>query len=107
MSPDDCACVRDLEKRAIMEGFVEDVMVEVVDLIGGICPPMVDFTIEELVARLIHCAVYTHDESIETDQRRTAEAVEKYLYRLAKVLPATVVRIMKEVEQRENPNARN
>lgn len=105
MPPDDCACFRDLAKREIMMNFCNDVTNEVVDMIGGICPQMVDFTIDELVARLVHCAVYTHDNTIETDERRTAEAVELYLVALSKKLPSVVVRIMNDMNQRENPNA--
>lgn len=105
MPQDDCKCVRDLAKREIMMEFCNEVACEVVEMIGGICPQMVDFTIDELVARLVHCAVYTHDDTIETDERRTAEAVEQYLIALSKKLPSVVVRIMNDMNQRENPNA--
>lgn len=110
MQPDDvdCACVRDLETRETMAGFANEVACEVVDMVGGTCPPMVDYTLDELIARLVHVAVMAHDEALDDeDVKRTVEAVEKYALKLAKRLPSVVARIMEEKKQMESPNARH
>lgn len=108
MQPHDCTCIKDLSQLELADRYGEAMACEFVETFGGLCPVMMDYAVERVVARLIHIAVWKHDENLEHSERKTLDAVAEYLFKLSKTTPAALKIIMDEAAKRGEPaNARN
>jgi hypothetical protein len=103
-----CSCINDLGQLQIADTFAEEVACHFVDTMGGTCPEMMDYVVERVIARLVHVAVWNHDETLEHSERKTLDATAEYLFRLSKTTPAALKIIMDESARSKEPsNARN
>jgi hypothetical protein len=103
-----CSCIEELDQRELANDFAEQLTCELIENMGGVCPAMMDFVVEQVIARFVHVAVFCHDENLEHSERKTLDAVEKYLFKLSRTTPAALKLIMDEQRIKEGPaNARN
>lgn len=110
MLPDDgnCTCVGDIEQQHLVDTYAEHVVCEFVDSFGAVCPAMMDFIIERILARLVHVAVWNYDNNLEHSERKTLDATADYIFRLSKTAPAALKIIMDDAARKKEPaNARN
>lgn len=104
----DCPCISDLAQLEYCDQFAEHLACHFVDTMGNKCPPMMDYLVERIIARLVHMAVWNRDENLEHSERKTLDAVADYLFRLSKTTPAALKVIMDEAAKKGEPaNARH
>ena len=108
MQHDECKCTRDMEKLGIVDDYAEQIAEDIADTVGALCPPMFDFFVERLVARVVHMAVLSGDDTLTPDNPKLFDAVGQRLFKLSGTAPAALKVVLDEARAREGEsNARH
>jgi hypothetical protein len=102
---DRCTCCKKLEVIEMVSNYATIIATHFLDNWVVDCPELTDLAIDQLMARLVHIQILTHDENIE--DRELMVAVEKVMLRASKRLPAILASIIEEARQREKTHASN
>ena len=76
-SDDECSCIGELEQLHLADQYAEQVACEFVETFGGVCPSMLDYVTERIIARLVHVAVMNRDENLIVSERKTATCTSR------------------------------
>jgi hypothetical protein len=101
-----CRCIDDIEKQQVIKDYAEQVVCDAIDTFEGLCPEMIAFAVEQIVARLVHVTVLSYDETLYLQETKTINAVAKHIDKMSRTTPAALHQIIQESKE-GGPSARN
>jgi hypothetical protein len=102
-----CRCLESLEKRQLVTDFADLVVNDVCITLGGHCPEMMEFGVEQVVIRLIHVLASIRHYEREVDDIVVFDEVGKILHSIEKKSPGLLNLVIQEYRAKENVDARH
>lgn len=102
-----CRCIEDLSKRQIIIDYADLIVNDVFNTLGGNCPEVLEFAVEQVVIRLVHVIASIRHNEREIDDTKVFDEVGKVLHKIERTSPGVLNLIIQEYRARENENARH
>ena len=102
-----CDCMEQIEKRQIIADYANVLVNDLYRTFGGSCEEVLEFSVEQVVVRLVHVLAAIRHHEREIDDRVVYDEVSKMLTKIESKSPGMLSLILQEYRAVENSDARH